>query len=91
MFTWCKYEDHSSTTDGKDIFTKRKNQSKNYKYKVISPYKKTVCFSLPHGKRLRKPLQKPSRKPLQKWSRVFTKGFTVDNVKIFTKNSLPVE
>ena len=57
------------------MFTKRKNQSKKYKYKVISPYKNTVCFSLPY--------EKPLRKPSRKWLRVFTKGFTADNVKIF--------
>jgi hypothetical protein len=62
---------------------KEKNQYEKYEYKAIFPYKNTVCFSLPHGKTLRKwsrkLLRKWSRKRLRKWLRVFTKGFTAEN------------
>jgi hypothetical protein len=50
---------------------KEKCQSEKYEYKVIFPYKNTLCFLLPHSK------------TLQKWLRVFTKGFTAKNVKVF--------
>ena len=63
VFTWCKYEDHSSI-NGKDMFVKRKNQSKKYSMFFTASWKT---------------LRKPSRK----WSRVFTRGFTAENFKIF--------
>jgi hypothetical protein len=45
---------------------KEKSQSEKYEYKVISPYKNTLCFLLPHGKNVTEMVTKMVTKTVTK-------------------------